>query len=78
MSKIRPTATEFSGNARNILWKLEHLINNGQWQEYNKKLDSLAKKHGDDPNLVQMVENLKVKNKRDFQEKHKKAGNDDK
>ena len=74
MAKVNSTPANINGNARNILQNLEHLINNGQWQQYNKKLDNLAKKHADKPEVIKMIEGLKIKNKKDFQAKHKKAG----
>ena len=75
MSKILPTKSGFEGNARNILFKLEHLINNGQWQEYNRKLDNLAKKYSDNPEVQEMVKKLKIKNTKEYRNRHgKRAG----
>jgi hypothetical protein len=75
MAKVTPTSSGFSGNPRNILMRLEHLINNGQWQEYNKKLDNLAKKYSDNPEVIKMVKELRIKNTKDFRLKHIKGGN---
>jgi hypothetical protein len=69
MSKVLPTTAGFSGNARNILLQLEHLMNNGDWKAYNRKLDSLAKKYGDDPYVAELIKQLKVKNSKDFKER---------
>ena len=71
MAKVIPTSSGFSGNPRNILLRLEHLINHGQWQEYNKKLDSLVKEYKDDPGAMKLLKSLKVKNREDFRLKHK-------
>ena len=74
MAKVLPTKAGFAGKAKNILMSLEHDINHGDWVSYNKKLNSLAKKYGDSPEILNMINELKVKNKKDFQIKHKKAG----
>ena len=70
MGKVIPTSAGFSGNPRNILLKLEHLINNGQWQKYNKALDNLAKKHADNPEILKMVKELKIKDTKDYRARH--------
>lgn len=68
-----PTSSGFSGNARNILLSLEHLIHNGQWQTYNKKLDSLAKKHMDNPEIIQLITELKIKDTKDYRARYGKS-----
>ena len=66
MSKVLPTAAEFNRKANSILKELEHLINHGDWKAYNRKLNSLAKKYGDDQQVTELINQLKVKNTKDF------------
>ena len=73
-AKVVAPGLEFNREAINILRDLERMINTGQWQKYNKKLDKLIVKYGDNPEILKIIKDLKVKNTKDFRLKHKKAG----
>lgn len=73
MPKVVPTSSGFAGNARNILYKLEHLFNNGQWQEYNRKLDSLAKQYPDNQEVQEMIKKLKINNPKEYRARRDNA-----
>jgi len=69
LSKILPTPAGFSGNAKNILIQLEHLMNSGDWKGYNRKLNSLAKKYGDNPEVAELINQLKIRNRKHFRKR---------